>query len=69
MKPLDVVEAARLEQQHKDEAQAMVYELVRKERASKAKKVYHAKRDKQVEQQQQEIDSLKEMIKKMSKAE
>jgi len=47
----------------------MVYELVRKERASKAKKVYHAKRDKQVEQQQQEINSLKEMIKKMSKAE
>jgi hypothetical protein len=69
MKPLDVVEAARLEQQHKDEAQAMVYELVRKERASKAKKVYHEKRDKQVEDQQQEIDSLKDMIKEMSKAE
>jgi predicted RNase H-like nuclease (RuvC/YqgF family) len=69
MKPLDVVEAARMERQQKEETQAMIYELVRKERAGKAKKVYHEKQDKQVEEQQKEIQSLKDMISKMSKAE
>jgi len=46
-----------------------VYELVRKERADKAKRVYHEKRDKEMEAKQQEIESLKDMITKMSKAE
>ena len=69
MKPLDVVEAARLERQDKEETQAMVYELIRKEKSTKAKKAYLMQRDKKVEEQQAEIQSLKDMISKMSKAE
>ena len=66
-KPLDVVEAERMQRQQREETQAMVYELVRKERADKAKKVYHEKRDKEMEEKQQKIESLEAMITKMSK--
>jgi len=69
MKPLDVVEAARLERQDKEETQAMVYELIRKEKSSIARKKYQRKRDIEMEEQQAEIQSLKDMISKMSKAE
>ena len=67
-KPLDVVEAERMKEAAKQETEAMIQELVRKERSEKAKKKFYQKRDKEVEEKQQEIDSLKEMIKKMSKA-
>ena len=69
MKPLDVVEAARLERQDKEDTQAMVYELIRKEKSSIARKKYQRKRDIEMEEQQAEIQSLKDMISKMSKAE
>ena len=69
MKPLDVVEAARLERQDKEETQAMVYELIRKEKSSIARKKYQRKRDIEMEEQQAEIQSLKDMISKMSKTE
>ena len=69
MKPLDVVEAARLERQLKEENQAMVYELIRKEKATKAKKAYTMRRDKVMEEQHQEIEALKETIAKMSQTE
>jgi integrase/recombinase XerD len=68
-KPLDVVEAERMEREQKDKTQAMIYELVRKERADKAKQVYHEKRDNQMEEQQKEIQMLKDRVNKMSKAE
>ena len=64
-----VVEAARLERQDKEETQAMVYELIRKEKSSIARKKYQRKRDIEMEEQQAEIQSLKDMISKMSKAE
>ena len=72
-KPLDVVEAERMQREQKEETQAMIYELVRKERAEKAKRNYHDKRgevlQEQIQSQQEEIQSLKDMITKMSKAE
>lgn len=72
-KPLDIVEADRMQRQQKEETQALVYELMRKERAGKAKRNYHDNRGEklkqQVQSQKQEILSLKEMITKMSKAE
>ena len=68
-KPLDVIEAERLEKQHRDETQAMIEEMVRKERAEKAKRVYHEKQNKQLEEKESEIQMLKETIKKLSQAE
>jgi integrase/recombinase XerD len=72
-KPLDVVEAEKLQRESKEETQAMVYELMRQEKAKAAKNNYQTKRDKQLEIQMQaqetEIQMLKDMITKMSKAE
>ena len=72
-KPLDVVEAEKLQRESKEETQAMVYELMRQEKAKAAKNNYQNKRDKQLEIQMQaqetEIQMLKDMITKMSKAE
>ena len=72
-KPLDVVEAERMQKESKDETQAMVYELMRKEKSDKAKRNHQGEKDKeinkQIKQQADEIKMLKDMITKMSKAE
>ena len=68
-KPLDVVEAERLEKQHKDETQAMIYEIMRQEKAAKSKGSRGKQLEKQVDEQQKEIEMLKDMITKMSKVE
>lgn len=67
-KPLDAVEAERMEREQKDKTQAMIYELVRKERAEKAKQVYHEKRDNQMEELLKQNQELQDMVNKMSKA-
>ena len=46
----------------------MIYELVRKERAEKAKQVYHEKRDNQMEELLKQNQELQDMVNKMSKA-
>ena len=66
-KPLDVVEAERMKQEQKEETQAMVYEMVRKEKASISRKARQLKNDKLIDEQQKEIETLKEMVAKMSK--
>ena len=68
-KPLDVVEAERMQRQQKEETQAMVYELMRKEKSKGSLDKRGENLEKQVETQQAEIQSLKDMITKMSKTE
>ena len=72
-RPLDIIDALEMEQESKDKTQAMIYELMREEKAKAAKNNYQNKRDKQLEIQMQaqetEIQMLKNMITKMSKAE
>ena len=72
-KPLDVVEAERMQKESEDKTQAMVYELLRKEKSDKVKRNHQGEKDKQVneqlKQQADEIQMLKDMVNKMSKAE
>lgn len=68
-KPLDVVEAERLEKQQLEDNKAMMYEMMRKEKAAESRGRRGKQLEKQLESQQQEIQILKDMISKMSKAE
>jgi integrase/recombinase XerD len=72
-RPLDVVEAERLQRESKEENKAMVYELMREQKAKEAKNNHQNKLDKQLEKQmkaqEEEIQLLKDMITKMSKTE
>ena len=72
-KPLDVVEAERMQKESEDKTQAMVYELLRKEKSDKVKRNHQGEKDKEVKeqlkQQAEEIQMLKDMVNKMSKAE
>ena len=58
-----------MQRQQKEETQAMVYELVRKEKSKGSLDKRGENLEKQVETQQAEIQSLKDMITKMSKTE
>jgi len=68
MKPLTIVEAERLESLKDEKAKAMMYELLREQKSKQSKNYHHNKRDKQMEEQQKEIQMLKDMVNKMSKA-
>ena len=73
MKPLTIVEADRLESLKDEKAKAMMYELLREQKAKQSKNRHHNKREKELEKelklQSEEIQLLKDMVNKMSKAE
>ena len=68
-KPLDVVEAELMKSKAKEETQAMVYEIMRQDKSKKKKNKRGEALQEQLLSQQQEIQSLKDMITKMSKTE
>ena len=68
-KPLDVVEAELMKSKAKEETQAMVYEIMRQDKSKKKKNKRGEALQEQLLSQQEEIQSLKDMITKMSKAE
>ena len=68
-KPLDVIEADRMQKQQQEKNKAMMYEMMRKERAAESKGKRGKQLEKQVEDQQKEIELLKDLVTKMSKAE
>ena len=68
-KPLDVIEAERMKQNQLEENKAMMYEIMRQEKAAESKGKKGKELKKQVKEQQKEIQELKDMISKMSKAE
>lgn len=68
-RPLDINDVYDMEKEEEDKTTALFYELLRKEKSAKAKNQTNESRDKKIEEQQKEIDSLKEMIRKMSRAE
>jgi len=68
-KPLDVIEADRMQKQQQEKNKAMMYEMMRKERAAESKGKKGKQLEKQVEDQQKEIELLKDLVTKMSKAE
>ena len=73
MKPLTIVEAERLESLKDEKAKAMMYELLREQKSKQSKNYHHNKREKELENelklQSEEIQLLKDMVNKMSKAE
>ena len=73
MKPLTIVEAERLESLKDEKAKAMMYELLREQKSKQSKNYHHNKREKELEKelksQSEEIQLLKDMVNKMSKAE
>ena len=69
MKPLDVVEAERMENESKQHNEAMMYELLRREKSKESKNRRGEKLKQQLQDQQKEIQMLKDMVNKMSKAE
>jgi hypothetical protein len=72
-KPLDVVEAERMKQQQKEENEIVISELIRKEKSRESNRKYYNKRgeelENQIQSQQEEIQSLKDLISKIGKAE
>ena len=68
-KPLDVVEAELMKSKAKEETQAMVYEIMRQDKSKKKKNKRGEALQEQLLSQQEEIQSLKDMITKMSKTE
>jgi integrase len=68
-KPLDINDALEMEKEAQEETQAMVYEMMRKEKAADSRKLRQIKNSKTIEDQQKEIEMLKEMVTKMAKAE
>ena len=69
MKPLDVVEAERMEKESEQNNKAMMYELLRREKSKESKNRRGEKLKQQLQDQQKEIQMLKDMVNKMSKAE
>ena len=68
-KPLDVIEAERMHKQQQEDNKAMMYEIMRQEKAAESRGRRGKQLEKQLEDNKQEIQMLKDMISKMSKAE
>jgi integrase/recombinase XerD len=68
-RPLDINDALEMEKESEEKTQAMVYEMMRKEKAAESRKSRQVKNVKVIEEQQKEIQMLKDMVTKMSKAE
>jgi integrase len=67
-KPLDIVEAERMEKESKDKTEALVYEIMRIEKSKKSKSKHDIIRDNKIKEQEKEIELLKQAIEKMSQA-
>jgi predicted amidophosphoribosyltransferase len=72
-RPIDINDALEMEKESQEGTKAMMYELMRKEKADKAKRNHQGEKDKkvnkQIKQQAEEIQMLRDMITKMSKPE
>ncbi len=68
-RPLDMQDALEMEKEAEEKTQAMMYEMMRKEKAAESRKARQVRNSKVIEDQQKEIQMLKGMITKMSKAE
>ena len=72
-RPIDINDALEMEKEAQEGTKAMMYELMRKEKADKAKRNHQGEKDKkvnkQIKQQAEEIQMLKNMITKISKQE
>ncbi len=68
-RPLDLNDALEMEKEAKEKTEAMFYEMMRKEKTAESKSKRGKHLEKQVEEQQKEIQMLKDMIHNVSKAE
>ena len=65
-RPLDINDAIEMEKEAEEKNKAMVYEMIRKEKAADSRKLRQARNSKIIDEQQKEIEALKAMVTKMS---
>lgn len=68
-KPLDINDALEMEREVEEKNKAMMFEMLRKEKAAESKGRRGKQLEQQVDEQQKELKMLREMVTKLSKAE